>query len=66
VQKRPPVTKEQIEEYVRRARKAAEEQGAGRIASDEQLETIARIHASYLLEQARNGPTKKTCRKTGE
>jgi hypothetical protein len=48
------------EEAIERGLPAAEKQGKGRIASDEQLETIARIHAAHLLEQARNGPTKNT------
>ena len=42
---------ETVEQYVKRALDAAEAQGKGRTASDEQLEVVARIHAAHLAEK---------------
>jgi hypothetical protein len=46
------------EEAVKRGLDAAERQGKGRIASDEQLETIAHIHAAHLAEKTKRDKRK--------
>jgi transcriptional regulator with XRE-family HTH domain len=46
------VTQAQIDAYVVRALAAAEAQGKGRTASDEQLEVVASIHAAHLRDKA--------------
>ena len=47
------------EEAVKRGLDAAERQGRGKIASDEQLETIARIHAAHLAEGVKRDNRKR-------
>lgn len=46
------MTAETVDAYVKRALDAAERQGKGRTASDEQLEVIASIVAAHLAENA--------------
>jgi hypothetical protein len=53
------MTDDEISAYVERALDAAERQGKGRIASDEQLEIVARIHAAHLAETASSAASRR-------